>query len=347
MNKRVVEILIFSLIGLTSCSLQDDPPEPFYDNFLSSKGLFVLNEGNFMAGNGSVSFYSTDSMKIYNDIFSSANSRPIGDVPNHMGIIDNRAFIVVNNSGKIEVTSCQTMKSIAVIPGLTSPRQILFIDNNKAYVSSLYSTKIIVINPEDYTIKRYIDIRKTSESMILYKGKAYISCWSGGDELVIVDTSSDTVIDSVKVGHEPESMAIDRNGKLWVLCSGSYTGEFYPELVVINTVTDSVEKKFQFGSKLMYPCCLRINGTGDTIYFIERSIWRMAVTSDQLPAEPFIWASGRNFYKIGVEPENGRLYATNAIDYQQKGFLLIFNRDGTVADSVKVGIIPGYICFKQ
>jgi len=157
----------------------------------------------------------------------------------------------------------------------------------------------------------------------------------------------DTVIDSIKVGHEPESMVIDRNGNLWVLCSGSYTGDFYPELVLINTLTNRVEKKFQFGSRLMYPTCLRIDGRGDTLYYIEKSIWKMSIASDKLPCEPFIRPASRNFYNISIEPSGGRIFATNAADYQQRGFLLIFRRDGTVADSVRAGIIPGFMCFKQ
>jgi len=346
-NSIIAEILIFNLFWIAACTRLNDVSEPYFNGFLNSGGVFILNEGNFMSGNGSISFYSTDSMKIYNEIFRKTNGRPLGDVPNSMGIMDDKAFIVVNNSGKIEVTHCCTMKSVAVIPGLISPRHILFINKNKAYVSSLYSTKLLVINPTDYSIVKHIELRRTSESMVFCRGKAYVSCWVGGDELMVIDTSDDTVIDSIKVGHEPESMVIDRNGNLWVLCSGSYTGDFYPELILINTVTDRIEKKFQFGSKLMYPTCLKIDGEGDTLYYIEKSIRKMSIFSDKLPVEPFIGSANRNFYKIHIEPGSGRIFATNAVDYQQRGFLLIFNRNGTVADSVRAGIIPGFMCYKR
>ncbi|HCI55664.1 MAG TPA: cell surface protein, partial [Bacteroidales bacterium] len=45
-------------------------------------------------------------------------------------------------------------------------------------------------------------------------------------------------------------------------------------------------------------------------------------------------------------PSDGRLYITNAVDYQQRGYLLMAGRNGEIIDSVRVGIIPGAMCFK-
>jgi len=56
-----------------------------------------------------------------------------------MTIQGNNAYIVVNNSGKIEVVSRNDLKSVAIINGLVSPRYISFVNEKKAYVTSLYS----------------------------------------------------------------------------------------------------------------------------------------------------------------------------------------------------------------
>jgi len=347
MRKYANNLIFVILFFLISCIKNDDFSEPVSTGFLKSNGIFIVNEGNFMAGNGSISFYSKDSARIFNDIFFNVNKRPLGDVPNSMICFNGKAFIVVNNSGKIEVVETNSMKSVATLTGLISPRYILVISDTKAYVSSLYSTKLTVINPSDNIVTGYVDLRRTSEAMLLAGQNAFISSWSGGDEIMVVNTLNDSVIDSIKVGHEPESMVIDKNGILWVLCSGSYTGNYYPELVAINTTSNKIVKRLQFDSKMMYPSSLKINMTGDTLYYIEKSIWRMSVFSDILPEKPFINASGRLFYKIGIDPADGKLYATNALDYQQRGYFLIFNRNGMPEDSVRTGIIPGYICFKE
>jgi len=143
--KNLVKIIILPLI-LTSC-LKSPNSENL--NFTFTGGVFIVNEGNYRAGNGSLSFYSYDSSKIFNDLFQSINGRPLGDVPNSMAIRGNYAYIVVNNSGKIEVTNQATLVSVATITGLISPRNISFINDYKAYVSSLYSDSVAIINLTD------------------------------------------------------------------------------------------------------------------------------------------------------------------------------------------------------
>ena len=49
---------------------------------------------------------------------------------------------------------------------------------------------------------------------------------------------TDEVIDSIEVGIEPESMVIDKNNMLWVLCNGGWMRENFAELDGINTATN-------------------------------------------------------------------------------------------------------------
>ncbi len=339
----IIDILFCLLLCIISCTPSDDTMDTA---FPGGEGIFIVNEGNFMAGNGSVSFYSFDSRKVYDDVFSRVNGRPLGDVPNSMVISGKKGFIVVNNSGKIEVVEINSMKSVGSITNLNSPRQMLVINDTKAYVSSLYSTKLYVINTESYSVSGQIEIRRSSEAMLMKDNLAFVSCWSGGNEIIVINTLNDSVIDSIKVGQEPESMAFDKNGKLWVLCSGGYTGEYYPEIDMINTSTRRIEKIFKFDSNKFYPYSLCINSSGDTLYYIAKYVWELPVMSLQLPSEPLIKDSGRTYYKINAGPSDGRLYITNAVDYQQRGYLLMAGRNGEIIDSVRVGIIPGAMCFK-
>jgi len=164
---------------------------------------------------------------------------------------------------------------------------------------------------------------------------------------MVINTQTDQVVDSVVVGHEPESMVTDKNGKIWVLCSGSYSGEYYPELICLDPETFSAVKTFTFPSKSEYPTTLRINASGDTLYFIDYGIYRMPIVASALPAGPYVNASGRNFYKIGIRDKAGEIFATNAVDYQQRGYLLRITGDGAVIDSARTDIIPGNMYFRK
>jgi len=347
--KYLFFILCCSL-AIIICSCTKNDPGPVNRDttgiFLKSNGIFVLNEGNFNSGNGSLSFYSCDSSKLYNNVFSNVNSRPLGDVPYTMTISGNKAYIVVNNSGKIEVVDKNTLNSLRTISDLTSPRYILLIDGTKAYVSSLYSGKVTILDLKADTVAGYIDIRRSSETMLLKGEKAYIACWASGKDIMVINTKTDKVIDSIEVGQEPESIVLDKTGRLWVICSGGYTGQYHAELISINTATDEIDKRFVFPSTDSYPTSLQINKTADTIYYIDKSVWRMNIEASALPDQPFLPASGRSYYRLGVDLLDREILVTNVMDYKEKGYLLRFNAKGSLIDSSKADIIPGSMCFK-
>jgi DNA-binding beta-propeller fold protein YncE len=344
--KNLVTILILVLI-VASCSKTPNGQNGQNLNYSFGGGVFVVNEGNYRGGNGSLSFYSYDSSKIFNDLFYSINGRPLGDVPNSMAIKGDKAYIVVNNSGKIEILDQATLESKATITGLISPRNISFINDYKAYVSSLYSDSVTIINLSNNSISGYINLRRSSESIAVIGNKAFISYWTEGKEIMVVNTLNDKVVDSIEVGIEPESMAFDKNGKLWVLCNGGWARQNYAELAEINPVTNSVEKTLVFPAKEASPTCLKADGTGSTLYYLDNGVRQMDISSTELPNAPIINpGSGQYFYKIGINPANDDVFITDAVDFVQEGYLLLYSSTGKLISKMKAGIIPGSMCFK-
>lgn len=336
-------VLLFLLVS--SCTKK--PPDYENLNYSFGGGVYIVNEGNFRGGNGTISFYSYDSTKIFNDLFQQANNRPLGDVPNAMAIRGENAYIVVNNSGKIEVVNQSTLKSVATIRGLISPRNISFVNDFKAYVSSLYSDSVAIIDLTSYSISGYINLRRTSESIGIAGTRAFISYWTEGSEIMVVNTVTNKVIDSINVGIEPESMTFDKNGKLWVLCNGGWARNNFAELYRINTSTDAIEKTMIFPTKQASPSCLRINGTGDILYYLDNGVRQMNISANDLPSAPMIVPeAGQYFYKIGINPVNNDIFVTDAVDFVQQGYVLMYNENGTLQSKQKAGIIPGAMCFK-
>jgi DNA-binding beta-propeller fold protein YncE len=337
-------LLIISVsVFLVTCSKDNDNQT---GSFLTGNGVFVINEGNFMGGNGSLSFYSYDSLKMYNDLFVNANGRPLGDVPNSMAISGERMYIVVNNSGKIEVVDKNTLESVNTISGLKAPRNIAILSSSKAYVSSIYSDSVTILNLSDNTVSGYINIRRSSEAIAVIRNKAFISNWVGGNELMVINIETDNLTDSIVVGKEPESMVIDKDKTLWVLCNGGWKREFYAELIAVNTASNMIERKLTFPSKLSSPNCLQIDGNGSTLYYLETGVRKLKTDASSIPVSPFIPESGHYFYKLGINPVNGDVLLTDAVDFQQKGHLLIYKNNGTLVSDYKTDIIPGMMYFK-
>ena len=319
----------------------------FHENTYSlGEGVFILNEGNYRSGNGSLSFYSFDSSKIHNDLFYSVNGRQLGDIPFSMLINNANGYIVVNNSGKIEVIDPTTLLSKATITGLKSPRYMVPVSGTKAYVSSLYSDSITVIDMTSNSITGYINIRRTSEAIISYNNKAYVANWAGGREIMVINTLSNKVVDSVQVGYEPESLALDANHNLWVLCSGTYSGDDYAKLDEIDITTDNVIREYPFPTTEASPACLKIDASGTTLYYLDNGVKAMVISEGNLPVSPLISDPYSSFYKIGINPENGDIFVTDAVDYSSQGYVLVHQSNGTLLHKEKADIIPGAMYFK-
>ncbi len=337
--KNKIKLLAF-LVPIMFISCERNNAEP--DLFPQGEGMFILNEGNFMAGNGTVSFYSLETGEIYNELFKTRNSRPLGDVPTFIATDGTIGYIIVNYSGTLEAVDMLTMESLGTVTGLSSPRQMA-ISGRRAYVTSIASEELTVIDLDLLEVTGYIDIGCTSEAIVISDGVLFVSNWVAGDRIVVVDLETEDIIGSVTAGTEPESMVLDKNGKLWVLCTGGYMQDL-PKLVRINSVTYEKESEMIFGSVSDYPASLTINSTGDTLYWLHEGIRRMPVSAVSLPGEAFIEPGERLFYDLGTGP-GGRVFVTDAIDYQQKGDLLIYNRRGELEDIERAGIIPGFMLF--
>jgi YVTN family beta-propeller protein len=89
---------------------------------------------------------------------------------------------------------------------------------------------------------------------------------TGTDKLLVIDVGTQTLTDSIFVGREPNSLVVDQNGKLWVLC-GSALGLATPQLVRFDLDSLSIEATFPFASNTLSPSKLRINNAGDRSVF--------------------------------------------------------------------------------
>jgi YVTN family beta-propeller protein len=338
-QKITFAILIAAL--LISCNRNDS--NQFFE---PGKGVFVVNEGNYLSGNGSISFYNFENGKIYNDLFSEANTRALGDIPDFFATDGQIGYIIVNNSGTIEKIDMATMESLGTITDLTSPRQMV-IYNKKGYVSSLYSNYITIIDLTDFDVEGQINIGCTSEALALSGSTLFAAYWSGGNSVVAIDLTTNEVVDNITTGLEPESMVIDKNNKLWVLCTGGWNNEEIPQICVINTSTHEIVDTLRFRTVSDNPSCLSINSGCDTLYYIDEGIRRMPITAAELPKTVLTGAGTSLFYKVAPAPWKGMFCVTDAVDYTQTGRLLLYDKNGNLIDTEYAGIIPGFMRYTE
>jgi len=340
-------IILFCVLTSLFLSCRKDKPEEIPQPLPSTgvNGVYIINEGNFQFGNAQISYYDPARSTSIQDLFQPANNRPLGDVCQSMYLFNGKAYIVVNNSGKIEVADEKTLVSSATISGFTSPRYFLPVSNSKAYVTDFHSNTISIVDLVSNTITGTIPCKGWTEELVLAYGKAFVTN-ELSDKVYVINTVTDQITDSITVGYASNSIAEDKNGKLWVLCGGSRSNAIRASLHRINPVTNTVEHSVQFPDINDSPWRLNMNATNDTLYFLNKGVFRMPVGNNSLPVTPFISQNGNNFYGLGIDTESGIIYVADAIDYTQRGVVYCYSANGVLINTFLVGIVPGNFCFK-
>ena len=343
-----LKILFFVITVLFFSCKKDEPPLKNNSSVTSGGNgfVYVLNEGNFMTSNGSVTRLNLNDGAFTTDYFSIQNSgMNLGDVPQSMTMHNGKFYIVINNSGKIAVVDRYSFQYLGQISGLASPRYFLPVSNNKAYVSDLYANSISVVDLITNTKVNSILLNGWSEEMCEVYGKVFITN-KNGNKVYVINSVTDQIIDSIPVSFGAGSIREDKFGKIWVLCSGDQL--IYPaRLFRINPVTSTIDTSFVFSNITSSPFKMCLNGDKDEMYFLDNAgVFKMNVQG-VLPSLPFILKGSKNFYTLGIDPQNGTVYVGDAIDFNQNGIIYRYSPSGVLIDNFTSGIIPGFIYFDK
>lgn len=347
-------IVFVSVILFSGCK-SDDPKLLTPDVLPTSiKGLLIANEGGFGSSTASLSLYIPDSSKVYSDIFFTANNRALGDVANDITILNNKAFIVVQNSHRIEVISTETYKSVGTLslPGNT-PNKILIVNETKAYVTNLYKGTVTSFNPTTLVVvKDSIPVGLNPQGMVFANGKIYV-CNSGygSDSTVsVIDPATDAVIKTIIVGIEPTDIAVDSDGDIFVRCSGytdwSNSSKDTPgHIAVLNTSTDSVTSTIPLSLDAFgHPSKMIVTKKGFGFVVVKNGIAKFETTGNSIIEPQYVVKRG---YTLAFDDLSEKLYVADAKDFVQNGTIYGYDKNKVLSDSAIVGIIPGSIVFKK
>ena len=351
--------LLFVVASMTSCG-PDVPPNP--DVMDIGKGVFVINEGNFTYANSSLTFYNYEEDTVANNLFYRVNGAPIGDVGQSLALFDGKLYIVVNNSNYIYKVDANTIVCDTTQPYMLtdfiSPRYMLPVSSDKAYVSDIAGTTLWIVNPKDMTHTGSIDMGKATETMVQVGQEVYVTNWSKAyvqgmenNTVQVVDVNNDVKVAEITVGKEPNGMVVDKNGKVWVLCEGATwdADPGQPQLWKIDPNTKQATCMVTFDSSALN---LAIDPSGTYLYYVYGGDWTVggdlhrANINDPTQEDGFVIpADGKMFYKVFVNPENGDIYLSDAKNYVTNGMVYRYSSDGVLLGSFEAGICPGFMLF--
>lgn len=336
-NLRYLLILSLALLW-AGCEKEQETPDPIPTEPLG-QGVFILNEGNFMAGNASLSYLDTQSGQVMHGLFQQANNESLGDVLQSMIIHQERAYLVVNNSGKIEVTDPESMDRVGTINGFVSPRYMLGVNEQKAYVTDLFGNSITVVDLVGNAISGGIAVGGWTEELAIFAGQVVVA-GAGSGYLYFLDPQTDVLTDSLYLGASPSRLRIDAEGHLWVLCSGSWDGSENPKLVRIRPQRTGMKEAFPLPEANSYYSRLDISADGRSLFVLGQDVWMMDLGQKNPAFELWIESGGMTFYGLSVSPFDDRLYLTDAVDFVQRGTLMVYSETGQALGSHLVMVNP-------
>lgn len=344
--KNFIRIFVISCCFsiFTACDKAPQTPDITVLPDSISGGVFIVNEGNYMQGNAALGFVNTGLKQRFDDIFKQANNKNLGDVFQSMNIINDKAYLVINNSGKIEIINPKTFKSFGTITGLRSPRYIVKAGNNKAYVSDIYDNNIFVIDLQSNQIIKKIPVQGWVEEMLSLNGNTYITNVKN-NKILVIDEFTDEIIDSITTPFAPKNILKDSANHIWVLCGDANAIDKRHFIIQLDILNKNIAKKVAINTPNTAANRLRINKEGNTLFWIDEGVFKMNVNDTLLPVNPIVSKDNRIFYGLGIDPKYNEIFVSDAKDFNSNSDVYRYSFNGQLLGKFASGKITGDFYF--
>ncbi len=269
-----------------------------------NKGIIFSNEGAYGAGNASVSYFDFTTHQLTNDIYTSVNGEALGDVLQNVGFYKRHAYLVVNNSNKIEIVDRVTFeKKATVTDGIIG---IYDVETNN---------KLTEISSGDAAVEQIVNVGD--------KVFVMLAAWSIGNSIMVIDATTNTVSSTITVEDALQCITT-YNDKVYALCStdaGSHIQEIDP-------ATESITRTWSTSS---YKAGYKMAAYDDVIYYVKgNEIYAMPLSATSLPDTPVLTVTDNDW---------STCYGFNVI----QGVMLISDAKGLAEPSeVSAYVVPSY-----
>jgi hypothetical protein len=382
---RQATLYLFFILMLLSACRHDDYIIYSIDEDTGGKtvkseimGMYLLNEGNMGSNKCTLDYLdlsgNTETVHYYRNIYAERNPstvKELGDVGNDLKIHDNKLWMVINCSNKVEVATADSCRRLAKID-IPNCRYITF-DGNYAYVSSYVGPvqistntqlgRVYKIDTRTYQKVDSIEVGYQPEELCIVGNKLYVAN-SGGyripqydHTISIIDLSAFKEEKKIDVADNLHRCRADHYNQLWVSSRGTYNGTpaklfwLEPDKQGEMTVKDNLPVAVS-------DMCI----VGDSLYFfgVEWSYVKMEneisygiinVRTHQLITRQLSEAKEIESitlpYGLIVNPVHRDFYIMDAKNYVSSGELLHFHADGTFDWRVWTGDIPAHAVFRM
>lgn len=349
MNFKKLTLFVLSISMFFGCQPdeRDDVNLPLGDY---ENGVLILNQGNFGQGNSSISYLSNDFNTFQAHAFQAVNPNiTLGDTGQDIGFYEDRAFVVMNNSNKIEVLNRYTLTHEATISvGLNNPRYIVFAQG-KAFVTNWgdgmnpNDDYVAVFNLNDYSLHTNIAVEEGPERLLAHNNKVYVAHEGGfgfNNKVSLIDAVSSQITTIFEVGDVPKSLQV-YNNEVYVLCGGKPSWSENETAGSLYKITENNTAVLALNfNENKHPANL-IQENNQFYFSIHAEVYQMNANATSLPTVPIFETTTQGVYGIySMGIRDNLIYIGDAADYNSNGKVLIYQPNGTLVIEKTVGVIP-------
>ena len=358
-------------IFLTACS--DDPETPRAETEYVTDagtggditGFYVLNEGNMGANKCTLDYFDYASKTYTRNIYAEKNpDQPmeLGDSGYDIAVYNNRLYIVVTGSKKVEVLDAATARRIGQVT-VDMPRNAVFY-GDYMYVSNFKGGEgsngsVVKVKLDDLSIVGTCPVGMGPEGMVIADGRLYVANSSDyvnyDNRISVIDLSTFTVTATIQGGTNMRCIKLDSFGNMWVTSQGDYFN-ISPSLIMFRKTGGEYIKSKEYDY-----ACSGLTFSDNTIYFYTTTYdpegkstnkyYKAGINADGFSETPVPYLSDSNAgnitlaYGIFAQPSDGAIVITDAKNYVSSGQINCFDKSGNLLWKATTGDIPGHIAF--
>jgi len=225
----LVSLLVFNLIG---CGEEETTTVE------ATGGVYIVN-----GKAETLSVLDTMKSEIKNGVLN------LGKIPADIKIAGDKAYVVNSGDNTIQIIDLATLVQTGLINigTNTSPERIAFGENNKAYVSCLFTNSVKIVDITSQKVTKDIPVGIGPNGVAVASKKAYVcnpaydfaSNSYGNGTVSVIDSFSDTVTKTLDVAINPYE-AVTAGSKVIILCVGNYA-DIMGKLCIIDSTTDTIK----------------------------------------------------------------------------------------------------------
>ncbi|QQQ28171.1 YncE family protein [Chryseobacterium indoltheticum] len=339
LNRLLQVIFGFVLLFSISCTseYEETIPEITYQN-----GLLITNEGNFGTPNADVTFITKDLSLMQNEIYKAKNNKEnLGDVLQTMVLNGDKAYLLLNNSNKIQIVDRVTFKKAGEITAQLNTPRYMAIANGNLYVSNdkYNGAKFVnVYKLSDNSFVKKIDFASTStvERVVEAGGNIFVqnASYGFGNTITKINTTNNAIEGTpIPVPNGDITKTITYNSNVYVIAQGtadSYIYQINPAGSIVKTTTLT---------GIANATNLQIDG-GRFYFTSSNKVYSMDMNATAAPTNPIITAvdGGANFTLYGFSVIDGRIFTSDVKGFTQPSEITVYTTGGTVISKFTAGM---------